>query len=462
MSLVETAIGAASGLLGGGSGSTARPKHSKAHIKHSRPIIQMAHDLYQNPGNYPQYPTSTPFGPMNPWEMAMISGYGDLAGMAGDLSGQFSDNLFGMLGGGTASNPYAAGLAGIPGMLAGSLAGGAPQVAAGQVGGIAQPHLNANQGMYGSTAGINADPNAALNSILSGSTAGFDDALNAAFGQSTRNFTERLLPQLNVLDDQFTGGQGGSGALKVGQRALEDLTQQQNELAAQYGYQAHTDAQNRQLQGAGLATDAALSQSAQNLQGAGLGQQFGLNQANLGLNTAQLNLGAAEGNRNAALQAALSNQGAFFDQLGAMNQAAGVGSAAAGRADQTNLNLLSQIPNVYNLALGGPEAFAAAGGGFRSITDPFYQNEYQREQYNANLPFQMLNQYAQLEGGLFGGSAVGPQVQSDNMWANVIGGGLLGYLNAAPRQRTTSAPTPYGQAPAGGQYYGATAQLLGG
>lgn len=418
MAWVGAAISALAGGLGsmggssGGGGSFRLPRYMQGTIRDFR---DATNDLYGDPSMWPQYPDAPPISPINPWEMAAIGGYGSLGARAGELGDAFTGSLFsGMMNNPAA--PYAAGFGNAPNMW-NTVAGAGPSTVGPNV---ADPNL----GLYGSTAGIGADPNAAINEMLSGQVDNrFQDALDASFAVQNRNFSERLLPQLGVLDDQYTGGQGGAGGLKVAQRALEDLSQQQTEMSTQAGYSAYIDALNRRDTGANLATQARLTQSGQNLTGAGLGQQLGRFNAGQGLT------------------ADIANQGAYFDWLNSLGQGAQIGAGAAYNAAAVDQGYLSQIPNAYNLYAGAPNAWGSAGQLMRGLTDPLYANEFARQQYTNSLPFMMNTQYGNQIGNMVNWATPGVSPASANPWIQFGAGALDAWANYQPPPMMNTDPT---------------------
>ena len=415
--LATAGLGALGGALGSSGSGRIRYRTPRFIRQNIRDYRDTAEDLYTNPENWAQYPEAMPIGPMSPYEAAALEGYGGLGEAALTLGDLYTGGILGGM-----NNPYlsgyAGGFSGAPDLWNAAASGGVPQVSAGQVGGAG---IDPNLGLFGSTAGINANPNAALRNAMSGNISPYMDALDASFSALDRNFNERTLPALQTLDDQYTGGQGGSGGLKIGQRMLQDLNQRKGEIGAQFAYNATTDALNRQLQGANVASSALLSQSGQDLQGAGLGMDLG-----------RINAALLEGDRNAALTADLSNQGALFNYMNALQMGAGRGAQASSSLANTDLGFLSQLPNAYNVYAGAPNAFGSAGQLFRGITDPLFANEFAREQYTNNLPFMMNQGYGGTLQNLFGMAGGSVQQPSANPWQQALLGGISGYLNYTP------------------------------
>lgn len=418
-------------------------------------------ELYTNPENYPDY-APQPFSDINPYESAAIEQLGGFATTAfPDLYQTYAGTAQDMLSGGSGVDTYAQGLRDLLPQLTAAFASGAPSVTAPAIRFNASPQYREGAltpGDVGAWApGVDptttVDPNQALSRMLSGNidTQGLQGAMDSYLQPLMENFNEQILPSLQRADAMSTGGQSSAGALKASQRVLEQIGEGANANAQGLLYQANQDALNRMTQGAGLAqqgraTDQGLGLQAYTtgLQGAlaGAGNELDYYRTNLGtgLSYDQLMASIAQANAGNELVAGTTNAGlqqSFLDQL---LSGSGLGARSAADADQTMAQFASLMPNVINTGLVGPQALTMAGAGMRSLLDPYAAYASQKANYEANLPYQMGQDWYGILQGMSPTAAQASAQKTGNAGAigNGIAAGLGSLLTMWPQSQSTT------------------------
>lgn len=330
-----------------------------------------AEELFNNPENFMTY-GPMPFAPANPYEMGAIQGYGDFATQAfPGMYGNYADATMWGLGGGQLG-PYTDAFSGALGPLQNQFQAGAYQMNPGQF----------NPGI------VSADPNAAINDMLSGDidVTKLQGAMDSYLQPLMEQFNEAVLPSLQRADTMAAGGQSTAGALKASQRVLEDIGEGASAHAGGLLFNASRDALNRQERGAGLATNAGLSQYDMGLRGSGM--QGGFNQ----------------------------------DYTNSLLSGAGLGADTAYNDVRGTGLFASLMPQLMQTGMMGPEALQTAGGLARGLEQPYYDYAFNQHMFNQQQPFDMANSwYSMLQGMAPSGTP-----------APVQGGGsdLLGGLSA--------------------------------
>ena len=111
-----------------------------------------------------------------------------------------------------------------------------------------------------------------------------------------------------------------------------------------------------------------------------------------------------------------------------------VGSGMTNAILQNQLNYANAGMNANQMQLGGAEAAAQAGQGQQQLNQASINDAIQRWNYNQQLPFSNLNNYASLIQGNYGGATTSPYFQNTLGQIGAAAGGLgslalgLGFL----------------------------------
>lgn len=358
----------------GGGGQTQSSGPPRWMVPYIQNVLNQGQNLYDN--YTPQYFPGSTVAPQSGYTQSAISQYGNY--------------------GSSPTNQAAVGAAtGSLGTLAGaSDAGNNPLLAAGQqtvpgsVAAINTATQNPGATAAGTLAGATGANTAnAVNSALTaqpGSNPWVDEMVSRALAQNTRNFTQTALPAIDNAA-QMAGGYGGTRQGVAQGVALQGLADANATTAANlYSSQYNTDA-DRALNAAGLGANIANA-----------GTQAGLTQTGQGLTAANLGLSTLGSGYTSGLDAA---------------KAAGV-----------------LAPGVQQIGLGGANAAAAAGTATDQYQQALVQDALNRWNYQQDLPYNKLNEYANL---VMGGSGSGGTVTSASGGGSPVAGALGGAAAGA-------------------------------
>ncbi len=357
---------------------------------------------------WPQYFGGDTVSDLNPTQQSGIQGQIDWANQFQQMMQPMQNANNQLMSGGNQGSQNFAG--GISSSVLPSLTNVLSQAPSSQIG---NQQLNLSQFMPNgvNTNPITADPNSAINSMLSGqvNTQGLGQAINAANQPIMDNFNENIMPSIRggeILTGQLGGSRGDLASGLAASRLNRDMMNNANTM----GYQAYQDAQNRQSQGAQLATNAQLSQSGMGLQGYGLAGQLAGQQANLNLSADQ----ARAGDMNT--------------QIGNLLSGGGLANSALSNVDSNTFRGLSLAPGTLGASQLGFQNMQQAGNTLQGQSQQELDANIARWDYNQQLPMNMLDWYSGLvQGNNLGGSTVtDSQAPQRNKTTGALGGAATG------------------------------------
>lgn len=332
--------------------------------------------------------------------------------------------------------------------------------------GFGAPQLDPNQFTPGVSQTVTQDPNAAIGQMLSGQGdySQLGDLTKAVADPMINMLQEDIMPS---IVSQAVGTNNQTSLAKDINRIVPRVMENISNQSTQLGFQEMQRAKDAQNQGAGLATQAGLTQGGQGLQAYGLGLQGAGTQAGLESNTDQFlsSLGLSAAGQQAGLdqnyQQMMSSLGLSNAGLGLQSDIAQQGANDAYRQDILGLGGLSSglsgqmsddmyrgaglIPGAIQTGLMPSQTSGAYADYQRGLAEAALGDDMARYNYGQNIDKDMLSWYAQQLNGTAGiGGTTTTPYQSGGM-----GGALGGAATGAGLASSLALSNPWTAALAG-------------